>query len=174
MPYVRYHLSLPHPNICRRSRLVHGLADSLSGRITWPEIDSSYSPDFRNGVKWEMELFMCATDCLRVRTFSEAVSFAFRDVHVCAQICPAFLFACRFKLQIDFNELGFAYPLGGPTPLSSIMRVDKIFHGSPGLNNLGIADAEPLSQAMGCGLQIEGFFYLGVIATRSFLIGLAV
>jgi len=117
---------------------------------------------------------MCAADGLRVRTFREAVSFAFRNVHVCAQICPAFLFACRFKLQIDLNELGFAYPLGGPTPLSSIMRVDKIFHGSPGLNNLGIADAVPLSQAMGCGLQIEGFFYLDVIAARSFIIGLAV
>ena len=117
---------------------------------------------------------MCAADCLRVRTFREAVSFAFRDVHVCTQICPAFLFACRFKLQIDFNELGFAYPLGGPTPLSSIMRVDKIFHSSPGLNNLGIADAEPLSQAMGCDLQIEGFFYLGAISTRSFIICLAV
>ena len=120
-------------NICRSIRPASpgGLVDSLSCRITRPKIDSSYSPDFRDGIKWEAEFFMSAPDCLRVRTFGEAVSFSLRDVHVCAQIGPAHLLAGSFESRINFKELGLAYPLGRPTPFGPIMCVDKIFHGSP-------------------------------------------
>src|SRR5215469_257003 len=74
MPYVRYHLILIFAGAA-------GLCTALQihFRVELPGLRSTpvTRPDFRNGIKWEMELFMCAADCLRVRTFSEAVSFAF-------------------------------------------------------------------------------------------------
>jgi|SRR5262249_52492872 len=86
---------------------------------------------------------MRAPDCVFVWTFREAVSLALGDVDMRTQIGSTHLLAGTLESRINFKELGFADPLCWPTPLSSIMRVDKIFHGSPGLNDLSAANAGP-------------------------------